>query len=254
MFDLNQKTAVITGGASGIGRAAAALFAEAGAKVAIVDIDESGGLEIQQEIVVNDGKALFSMADVTNAVACQSVIQKTVETFGAIDILFNCAGIIRRSSVLNSSEDDWDLVMAVNVKSVFLMSKYAIPWMKRAGGGVILNTASGWGLVGGRDAASYCASKGAVVNLTRAMSLDHGMDNIRVNCICPGDTDTPMLREEARQVGLSENTFFSQAADRPLGRIGTPQEIAQTALFLCSDAASFITGSIVTVDGGGTAG
>jgi len=192
--------------------------------------------------------------DVTKAEDCQRTVQKTINSFGGVDILFNNAGIVQRASVIDTTEEQWDSVMAVNVKSIFLMSKYTIPHMVQAGGGVILNTSSGWGLVGGRDAVSYCASKAAVVNLTRAMALDHGAQNIRVNCICPGDTDTPMLRVEARQLGENEKTFLDDAADRPLQRIGTPQDIAQAALYLCSDAASYVTGSTLVVDGGGLAG
>jgi NAD(P)-dependent dehydrogenase (short-subunit alcohol dehydrogenase family) len=173
---------------------------------------------------------------------------------GGLDILFNNAGIIRRASVLDTTEEEWDRVMAVNVKSIFLMSKHAVPVMAQAGGGVIINTGSGWGLVGGRDAVSYCASKGAVVNMTRAMALDHGGQNIRVNCICPGDTDTPMLRDEARQLGESDEHFLAKAADRPLQRIGRPEDIAQAALYLASDASSFVTGATLVVDGGGLAG
>jgi NAD(P)-dependent dehydrogenase (short-subunit alcohol dehydrogenase family) len=144
--------------------------------------------------------------------------------------------------------------MAVNVKSVFLLSQCAIPVMARAGGGVIINMASGWGLVGGRKAAAYCASKGAVVLLTKAMALDHGQQNIRVNCVCPGDTDTPMLRNEARQLGESEDDFLAEAAQRPLQRIGRPEDIAQAVLYLASDVSSFVTGTALVVDGGGLAG
>jgi NAD(P)-dependent dehydrogenase (short-subunit alcohol dehydrogenase family) len=144
--------------------------------------------------------------------------------------------------------------MAVNVKSIFLLSKHAIPVMAESGGGVIINTSSGWGLVGGRRAASYCASKGAVVLLTKAMALDHAPQNIRVNCLCPGDTDTPMLRNEARQLSEPVEAFLAEAARRPLGRIGTPDDIAQAALFLASDASGFITGTTLVVDGGGLAG
>jgi NAD(P)-dependent dehydrogenase (short-subunit alcohol dehydrogenase family) len=179
---------------------------------------------------------------------------QTVEKLGSLDILFNNAGIIRRATVIDTTEEDWDLVMAANVKSIFLLSKYAIPIMKQASGGVIINTGSGWGLVGGRRAVSYCASKGAVVNMTRAMALDHGPENIRVNCICPGDTDTGMLRNEAQQLGEPAETFLAAAADRPLGRIGRPEDVAQAALYLASDASSFVTGASLLVDGGGLAG
>jgi NAD(P)-dependent dehydrogenase (short-subunit alcohol dehydrogenase family) len=193
-------------------------------------------------------------ADVSKAEDCQLAVRQTVEKFGKLDILFNNAGIIKRSTVVETSEEEWDKVMSINVKSIFLLSKYAIPLMAKKGGGVIVNTASGWGLAGGRKAAAYCASKGAVVLLTKAMALDHAAQNIRVNCICPGDTDTPMLRSEARQLGKPENQFLSESAQRPLGRIGKPEEIAQAALFLASDASSFITGTALVVDGGALAG
>jgi NAD(P)-dependent dehydrogenase (short-subunit alcohol dehydrogenase family) len=254
MDKLVGKKAIITGGASGIGRAAALLFAGAGAAVVIGDINDQGGEAVVKKIHAGGGEGIYVHCDVTKAEDCQRTVQKTINSFGGVDILFNNAGIVQRASVIDTTEEQWDSVMAVNVKSIFLMSKYTIPHMVQAGGGVILNTSSGWGLVGGRDAVSYCASKAAVVNLTRAMALDHGAQNIRVNCICPGDTDTPMLRVEARQLGENEKTFLDDAADRPLQRIGTPQDIAQAALYLCSDAASYVTGSTLVVDGGGLAG
>ena len=251
---LNGKIAMITGGASGIGRATALLFAREGAAVAVIDIDEPRGPAVVQSIVNDGGKAIFLHCDVTRASDCQSAVSKTVEELGKIDILFNNAGIIRRASVLDTTEEEWDRVMATNVKSIFLLSKCVIPHMVKADGGVIINTASGWGLVGGRNAASYCASKGAVVLLTKAMALDHGPQNIRVNCICPGDTDTPMLQSEARQLGVPREEFLADAKRRPLQRIGRPEEIANAALFLASDASSYVTGTALVVDGGGLAG
>lgn len=251
---LRGKVALITGGASGIGRATAMLFGREGAAVAVVDLDENGGRDVVRRIIDDGGRAIFVCADVSRAAECESAVQQTIEQLGKLDILFNNAGIIRRASVVELSEEDWDQIMAVNAKSVFLLSKYAIPLMAKAGGGVIINTASGWGLTGGRKAAAYCASKGAVVLLTKAMALDHGAQNIRVNCICPGDTDTPMLREEARQLGKPEALFLSEAAQRPLQRIGKPEDIAQAALYLASDASSYVTGTTLVVDGGGLAG
>ena len=251
---LSGKVAMITGGASGIGRATALLFAREGAAVVVVDIDEPKGQAVVQSMVDEGGKAIFLHCDVTRASDCQSAVSKAVEELGKIDVLFNNAGIIRRASVVDTTEEEWDQVMATNVKSVFLLSKCVVPLMVEAGGGVIINTASGWGLVGGRNAASYCASKGAVVLLTKAMALDHGPQNIRVNCICPGDTDTPMLLSEARQLGIPREEFLAEAKRRPLRRIGRPEEIANAALFLASDASSYVTGTALVVDGGGLAG
>jgi NAD(P)-dependent dehydrogenase (short-subunit alcohol dehydrogenase family) len=251
---LTGKIALITGAASGIGRATALLFAREGATIAIADINQQAGVAVAGEVIQNGNKAIFEHADVTQAADCQRVVERTIRDFGSIHILFNNAGIIRRASVPELSEEDWDQVMAVNVKSIFLMSRQAIPVMVKAGGGSIINTASGWGLVGGPRAAAYCASKGAVVLLTKAMAIDHGPQKIRVNCICPGDTDTVMLRNEAQQLGEREDHFLAESARRPLGRIGKPEEIAHAALYLASDASSFVTGTALVVDGGGLAG
>jgi NAD(P)-dependent dehydrogenase (short-subunit alcohol dehydrogenase family) len=251
---LQSKIAIVTGAASGIGRAAALLFAREGALVAVVDLDQNGAMQVADQISSSGGRAIFVTADVSRLQDCQRVVERTVAEFGRIDIIFNNAGIIRRATVVDLSEEDWDRVMGVNLKSVFLMSHFVVPRMLQAGGGSIINTASGWGLAGGAKAAVYCASKGAVVLMTKAMAVDHGPQNIRVNCICPGDTDTGMLRNEARQLGENEKQFLAESARRPLGRIGTPEEIAKAALYLASDASSFVTGTAVVVDGGGLAG
>jgi len=254
MGKLTGKIALITGAASGIGKATAFLLAREGAGIALVDLNKEGAQVGAQNIIEKGGKALALGCDVSLAKDCQQTVQQTVATFGGLDILFNNAGIIRRANILDTTEEEWDRVMGVNVRSVFLLSKYAIPVMAQAGGGVIINTGSGWGLTGGRSAVSYCASKAAVVNMSRAMALDHGPQNIRVACVCPGDTDTPMLRNEARQLAQPEESFLEEAADRPLKRIGTPEDIAEAVLYLCSPAASFVTGTILVVDGGGLAG
>jgi NAD(P)-dependent dehydrogenase (short-subunit alcohol dehydrogenase family) len=251
---LEGKVALITGGASGIGRATALLFAREGAAVAIADLNQQAGQTVAEEIVRGDGRAIFERADVTNVADCERVVERTQRELGPINILFNNAGIMRRASILELSAEDWDRVMAVNVKSIFLMSRIVIPIMLQAGGGSIINMASGWGLAGGPRAAAYCASKGAVVLLTKAMAIDHGRQNIRVNCICPGDTDTDMLRNEARQLGAQEDRFLADSARRPLGRIGKPEEIARAGLYLASDESSFVTGTALIVDGGGLAG
>jgi NAD(P)-dependent dehydrogenase (short-subunit alcohol dehydrogenase family) len=254
MKQLDGKTTLITGGAGGIGCATALLFASEGAAVGIVDLNEEAGQAIAREISAAGGRAIFERGDVTRAADCRRVVERIVHEFGGIHILFNNAGIIRRASVLEISEADWDVVMSVNVKSIFLMCREVIPIMARGEGGSIINTASGWGLAGGPRAVAYCASKGAVVLLSKAMAIDHGRQKIRVNCICPGDTDTAMLRNEARQLGEPEDRFLAESANRPLGRVGRPEEIARAVLYLASDAASFVTGTAMVVDGGGLAG
>jgi NAD(P)-dependent dehydrogenase (short-subunit alcohol dehydrogenase family) len=251
---LTGKVALITGGASGIGRATAMLFAREGAAVAIADVNEHAANETAKQIVNDGGRAIFEPTDVTKNVDCERVVQRTVREFGSISILFNNAGIIRRASIVELTEEDWDRVMAVNLKSIFLLSRLVIPVMIKAGGGSIVNTASGWGLAGGPRAAAYCASKGAVVLMTKALAVDHGAAKVRVNCICPGDTDTAMLRSEAQQLGENENRFLAESARRPLGRIGNPEDIAKAVLYLASDESSFVTGTSMVVDGGGLAG
>src|ERR1700730_6929453 len=251
---VSGKVALITGAASGIGRATALLFAREEAAMPWAYFNGDGGQRVADEIAQCGGRAFFEPVDVTRAADCQRLVERAIREFGRIDILFNHAGIIRRATVLDLSEDDWDRVMAVNVKSIYLLSREVIPHIQKAGGGTIINTASGWGLTGGAKAAVYCASKGAVVLLTKAMAIDHGPQKIRVNCICPGDTDTGMLREEARQLEEENFQFLAEASKRPLGRVGTPEEIAQAALYLASDASSFVTGTALVVDGGGLAG
>ncbi|MEU7001179.1 SDR family NAD(P)-dependent oxidoreductase [Nonomuraea sp. NPDC046570] len=246
MNTLTGKVAIVTGGASGIGRATALLFAEEGAQVVVADIDGAGAEAVAKEI-----GGLAVQADVSSPEDCRRIVRTAVDGFGGLHVLFNNAGIIRRTTALDLDVEEWDRVMAVNVRSVFLMCKYAIPAM--TGGGSIVNTGSGWGLKGGGNAISYCASKAAVVNMTRALAIDHAKAGIRVNSVNPGDTDTPMLREEAKQLNEDWAAFEKDAADRPMGRSGSPEEIAQAVLFLASDAASYITGSALVVDGGGLA-
>ncbi len=251
---LAGKIAVVTGAASGIGRATSLLFAREGAVLALADVNKNNGRSVADEITQSSGRAFFESTDVSRAADCQRLVDRTLREFGRIDILFNNAGIIRRATVLDLNEADWDRVMAGNVKSIYLLSRLVIPHMQKIGGGTIVNTASGWGLAGGAKAAVYCASKGAVVLLTKAMAIDHGPQNIRVNCICPGDTATAMLQEEALQLREDPSSFLADSAKRPLQRVGTPEEIAQAVLYLASDASSFVTGTTLVVDGGGLAG
>lgn len=251
---LAGRVALVTGAAAGIGRAIAGRLARAGAAVVIVDRDEPGAGRVADEVGGAGGRALAVAGDVARADDAARAVAAARDAFGRLDVLVNNAGIVRRATVVETSEADWDRVMAVNVKSVFLFSRAAVPVMAAAGGGVIVNVSSGWGLVGGRRAAAYCASKGAVVQLTRALALDHAAEGVRVCAVCPGDTDTAMLREEASQLGEREADFLADAARRPLGRIGRPDDVAEAVLYLASDAAGFVTGTTLVIDGGGLAG
>jgi NAD(P)-dependent dehydrogenase (short-subunit alcohol dehydrogenase family) len=253
LFDLSGKVAMITGAASGIGNGTAKFLAEAGAIVVLLDINEEKGNIAKEEIVKLGNKAEFLKCDVTKIVDCQNVANITKEKFGKINILVNCAGIIYRKNTVDLPEKDWDLAINVTLKSIYLMSKYIIPIMAEGGGGSIINIGSGWGLKGGENAVSYCAAKGGVWNLTRAMAIDHGAQNIRVNCVCPGDIDTPLLRSECAQLGLDEKKFLAKCADRPLNRIGTPIDVAKAVFFYASDMSMWVTGSNLVVDGGGLA-
>jgi len=250
---VDGRRAIVTGAASGIGRATALLLAREGAAVVAADLDEAGVAEVVAAIEAEGGRAAAVRCDVTVEADCRRLVEAAVASLGGLDVVVNAAGIIRRTSVVETSEEEWDRVMAVNVKAVFLLSRHAIPEMARGGGGAIVNIGSGWGLKGGPRAASYCASKGAVVNLTRAMAIDHGPQGIRVSCVCPGDTDTPLLRSEAEQLGEEVTAFLAASAERPIRRLGTPEDTARAVLYLASDAASWVTGTTLVVDGGGLA-
>jgi NAD(P)-dependent dehydrogenase (short-subunit alcohol dehydrogenase family) len=253
LISLEGKVAIITGGASGIGLASAKRLAEAGATIALCDINEIKGKEVAGELQKLGTEARFYVCDVTSDSDCRQAVNSIYGDFGRIDILFNNAGIIWRKSLTELSEEEWDAVFDVNLKAIFLLSRYVIPLMEKSGEGSIINTGSGWGLKGGAKAAAYCAAKGGVVNLTRAMAIDHGKQGIRVNCICPGDTDTELLHEEAVQLGLPDRELMEEAADRPLKRVGLPEDIANAVLYFASELSSWSTGSILVVDGGGIA-
>jgi NAD(P)-dependent dehydrogenase (short-subunit alcohol dehydrogenase family) len=250
---LKNKVALITGGTSGIGEATAVLFAQEGARVTITGRDEKRGQAVAKRITNDGGKAIFIRSDVRRAEDCRQAVDETLRSFDRLDILFNNAGVFYPHTILECTEEEWDLQLDVNLKGTFLMSKAALPHMIERRRGTIINNSSGWGIAGGDAAVAYCASKGGVVLLTKAMAIDHGWQGIRVNCICPGDVDTPMLPEDARLRGLKWEDYLAGCANRPLGRIGTTDEIAKAALFLASDDSSFMTGAALVVDGGGLA-
>jgi NAD(P)-dependent dehydrogenase (short-subunit alcohol dehydrogenase family) len=252
-LSLQGKIAMVTGAASGIGRGISVRLAEMGAFVALLDIADIKGRESAAEIEAQAGSAVFLNCDVRSAPECQRAVETVIKQSGKVDILCNCAGIAIRKDIVELTEDEWDRVLDVTLKGIYLLSREVVPHMVRGGGGSIVNIGSGWSLKGGPRAASYCAAKGGAVNLTRAMAIDHGKNNIRVNCVCPGDVDTPMLRSECAQLGEDMQAFMSEAAKRPLGRVGTVDDVANAVLFLVSPMANWITGAALVVDGGGLA-
>jgi NAD(P)-dependent dehydrogenase (short-subunit alcohol dehydrogenase family) len=252
---LEGKVALITGAGSGIGRAAAELFAAEGATVAVVDLLAEAAQETVGKITADGGRALALAANVAVAAEVESAVARAVGELGRLDVLYNNAGVNSSGSVADATEDDWDRCFAVNAKGTFLCSRAAVPHLEAAGGGAIVNQGSVAGLVAVPNFAAYCAAKGAVVSLTRSMAIDLAGRRIRVNAICPGTVFTPLMEPmlRARGEGDLEAGLAKTVVKYPIGRLGTPEEIARVALFLASDDASFLTGSIVTADGGMTA-
>ncbi len=251
---LDGKVALITGGNSGIGSATATLLAKEGATVVLTGRNQERGEQVAQAINEAGGRAIFIRSDVRVAEECRQAVEQTLERFGRIDVLFNNAGVFHPKTVPECTEQEWDETIDSSLKGAFLMSKYALPSMIERGSGSIIHASSGWGLLGGDRAAAYCAAKGGLVVMAKAMAIDHGPDGIRVNCVCPGDTETPMLTDDADKRGMSWEDYVAGGSDRPLGRIGTAEEIARAVLFLASDDSSFVTGEALVVDGGGIAG
>ncbi len=254
LISLEGKVAIVTGGNSGIGLGTAKRLVEFGARVAIFGTNREKGINAESEIRNIGGEVIFIRCDVRHADECESAVEKVIGKYGRVDILFNNAGVAFRKSVVDLDPDDWDLALDVSLKGQYLMSKYVIPHMEKSGGGSIINTGSGWSLRGGEKAAAYCAMKGGSLNMTRAMCIDHGKDNIRVNIVCPGDIDTPMLKSECEQLGGSyDQKFLDECSNRPLGRLGTVEDVANAVVFLSSEMSSWVTGAHLVVDGGGIA-
>ncbi len=240
------KVALVTGGGSGIGRASALAFAREGARVVVADVAVDGGEETVRLVAEAGGEATFVRTDVSQAADAQAMVQRAVEAYGRLDFAHNNAGVLGgRSPTAECSEDEWDAIMAVNLKGVWLCLRYEIPAMLETGGGAIVNTASSAGLVAVRNMPAYVASKHGVAGLTKAAAVDYVRRGIRVNAVCPGFINTPLIQgfdqSGAREVVL------------PIGRLGTPEEVAEAVVWLCSDAASYVTGHLLAVDGAMTA-
>ncbi len=249
----NDRAVIITGGASGIGKATAEGFLEEGARVAIFDVSKDGCRSVADEFKKKGHQIFTATGDVSSQADVKRMVKAATKHLGAIDVLFNNAGILVEGTVDQVSEADWDRIMAINVKGVFLMCKEVIPLMLSNGRGTIVNNASCSGLVGDRGAIAYNTSKGAVVLMTKCLALDYADQSIRVNCVCPGEIETPMFKQEARSRRMSLEKYRSQlAACHPIGRLGKPKEVADAVLFLASSDASFITGAAFSVDGGYT--
>jgi meso-butanediol dehydrogenase/(S,S)-butanediol dehydrogenase/diacetyl reductase len=247
-MDFTGKIVLITGAASGMGAASAREFAVLGAQVVIVDRD----LDLAKKVAAEIGVDPPVVGDVSDSAFCQHAVTSVIEKHGRLDVLINCAGIIVRADAQSTTDEEWQKIMGVNVNGVFFMSREAIGPMKKQGYGVIINFGSIWGSVGAAGVVAYCASKGAVHQITRAMALDHVQDGIRINAICPGEVDTPMLRS-GRSRPITTEDLQKLADTVPMGRLADPAEIAKVVVFLASDAASYVTGSMITVDAGYTA-
>ena len=250
---LKDKVSIITGAGSGIGEASAFKFAREGAKVVAVDIQQAANEGTVSRICAEGGTAIAVHADVSKAQDVSRMIRAAVETYGRLDVLYNNAGITVRGTLLEIDEAGFDRVFATNVKGVFLASKEALPIMISQGGGVILTTSSTAAITASEGSAVYPATKGAVVQLMRAVAIDHGPDGIRANCICPGPVDTPLNRWSREQTGDPEGVMEYRIQTSPLRRISSSEEMANVAAFLCSDEASYITGAAIMADGGWTA-
>ena len=254
LYTLEGKVALITGATSGIGSACAREMSELGARVMLSGRNEERGAACLGALGELGREAAFLAGDVRDAAFCERVVAETCERFGRLDILMNSAGISHAASTLDTTDAQWYETIETNLSGLFFVSRAALRVMRAQGAGAIVHVSSDWGLVGAAQAAAYCASKAGVVALARSMALDHARDGIRVNAICPGDTDTPMMLESYRQLGLSiEAGERASAADIPMGRMATPEEVSHAICFLASDAARFITGAALPIDGGNTA-
>ena len=247
---LAGKVAIVTGAAQGIGRGSAIQFAKEGAKVTVADVQAEQGQETVRLIESAGGEAIFVLTDVSKEADVRNMVEKTVERWGRVNVLFNNAGYATVKLVEDTTEAEWDHLMAVNLKSIFFGVKYVVPIMRKQGGGAILNMASISGLTGQMRTPGYVASKGAVVMLTKSLALDYGCDNIRVNCVCPGITDTPMLREHLNAQPIPDAALNTRLRRVPMGVALTPHDVAKSILYFSCDDSSGITGATLIIDAG----
>jgi len=250
MVRFQGKVVLITGAGVGIGRAAAVRFAKEGAKVAVNSLTPANGLETVRLLQEAGGRGIYAQGDVSLDADARRIVAEAVKAFGRIDVLVNNAGIVLPGKVDNTSEEDWDRTMAVNLKGAFLVSKHAIPEMRKSGGGAIVNTSSIVAVKGVKDRAAYAASKGGLSALTKAMAADYIGEKIRVNCVCPGTTYTPSLERRIQAFADPEKARADFIARQPMGRLGTDGEIAAAILFAASDEAAFMNGASISIDGG----
>jgi len=248
--DLHGKVILVTGAGAGIGRASCLLFAKNGATVVPIDVDDAAITVVAEQIRAFGGTTETITADVSSLAAVNAAVKRVMSVFHRIDVLFNNAGIVPTGKLHELTEAEWDRTFAINVKSMFLFCRAVVPIMQRQGGGCILNMSSATALRSVPDRAAYNASKSAVLALTRSMAVDYARDRIRVNCLCPGTTDTPSFRQRFGAAANADEALKSFVARQPLGRLGTAEEIAEAALYLISDAASFLTGTALAIDGG----
>jgi len=246
------KVVLITGAGVGIGRATAVRFGQEGARVAVNSLTPAHGRETLRLLQEIGGQGIYIQGDVSIAVDARRMVEETVKAFGRLDILVNNAGIVLPGRVDNTSEEDWDRIIAVNLKGVYLVSKYAIPEMRKVGGGVIVHNASVAATKGLKDRGAYTASKGGVLALTKAMAADYLSENIRVNCVCPGTIHTPSLERRIQAFADPEKARADFVARQPMGRLGKDEEIAAAILFAASDEAAFMNGAAIAIDGGMT--
>ncbi|MFB6214497.1 MAG: SDR family NAD(P)-dependent oxidoreductase [Candidatus Bipolaricaulia bacterium] len=252
-MSLRDKVSIVTGAGVGIGKATAIRLAKRGSTVVIADVDSENGKRVAEELREQGSKAKFHRVDVSQSSQVENLMDRTVEEFGGLDVLVNNAGIYRKGSAVTADEKDWDEIISVNLKSMFLCIKYAVPYMREGGGGSIVNVASEAGIVGIENQVAYNVAKAGAISLTQSSAIDFSSDNIRVNCVAPGTTATPLVKKSLEKEPDPEEARKKLEEVRPMNRLGDPDEIASAIVFLASDDPGYATGTVFSIDGGYTA-